>query len=401
MKNKINFLIYSGSYNVNTLGATKSIDTMLVKNIRKMDYEVLWVGRGKISSSIYQYINIGNGDILELLIRIFQKIQRVFFKISPSSQTLNEFIYYDKRLANKIKKGEIKIDASTVFIGRNGMSLLSLLEIKKRGGMTVLHSQWMHPISQNNYLTAEYKKLGLNYSPILPARIERQLKEIDIVDKIWCISSLVERSFINNGIEKNRLLSCSLGVDYHSIDHRIALKSDVFNILFVGNVNFEKGIHILLESVLNLSFNKKICIILNGYVDSRFKFLLNQYADKYEKMGISLEIQPGDPFKNFSRASIFVLPSIHESFGLVVLEAMASGLPVIVSDNVGAKDCVKDGSNGYIFQRGSSTDLTSLIQKFINDPSLVLKMGNESLRISKNYNWPVVASSLISLISKK
>ena len=87
-----------------------------------------------------------------------------------------------------------------------------------------------------------------------------------------------------------------------------------------------------------------------------------QYKEELEKRNIKVTLSPGDPIKNYKQASIFVLPSIHESFGLVVLEAMASGLPTIISDSVGAKDCVVNEKTGFVFESHNVKELMGRIE---------------------------------------
>ena len=396
----MNFIIYSGSYNVNMLGATKSIDTMLVKNLEKLGYDVAWVGRGKVETSICKYYNIGHSKKFEFIMRIYNKLKRMIFKITPNEQALEEFIFYDTKLANSIKNGTIKVDSNTIMIGRNGMSLFSFKEVKRRGGKVILHSQWMHPVSHNEYLKKEYKRIGLDNDPIPHKRLERQLQEIQIVDKIWCISFLVEKSYLDNNIDVENLINAPLGVDFALYDGLDKNKRDEkeFNILFVGNVNPEKGVHILLKAMLNIESQYKVKLIFNGNVAGYFKNIFDDYVQQLMKKGITVIVQPGVPLKNYSEASIFVLPSVHESFGLVVLEAMASGLPVIVSDNVGAKDCIKNKINGFIFEKNNDIELTSIIQNFIDNRDLIKQMGNQSTKIAMDYDWSSITNKLVNSI---
>ena len=146
-------------------------------------------------------------------------------------------------------------------------------------------------------------------------------------------------------------------------------KNNTFTILFVGNVNPEKGVHILMESLL-LSGLQNIDVVFNGHISDYFKPVFVEYVKKLTKQNINVRIEPGDPTQNYQKASLFVLPSVHDSFGLVVLEAMASGLSVIVSDSVGAKDCVIDGKTGKIFESENIEELANAIQSFYLDKTL-------------------------------
>ena len=400
---KINFIIYSGSHNVNSLGATKSTDIMLVKNIKKLGYDVVWVGRGNINSPICEYHNIGSNFFIEFFEKIYNKLKRTLSTFNINEQLFNEFVIYDQRLANLIKNDIIKVNRNTIIIGRSGMSLLSFKEVKKRGGKTILHSQWMHPNTHKKYLEKEYKRIGLKNQPILNERIKRQLKEIEIVDKIWSISSLVQKSYLDNNIEKSKIINSSLGVDfdkYSKLDISNKNNKD-FTILFVGNINPEKGVHVLLNAMLNIKSSNKIKIIFNGHIAPYFKSIFNSYANQLKEKNIHVEVYVGSPLKNYSKASLFILPSIHESFCLVVLEAMASGLPIIVSDNVGAKDCIKNGVNGFIFENNNNIQLSSMIQGFVNNKKQLSGMGEESKKIASKYDWHYIVEDLINIIRRR
>ncbi|BET68291.1 glycosyltransferase family 4 protein [Opitutales bacterium ASA1] len=82
----------------------------------------------------------------------------------------------------------------------------------------------------------------------------------------------------------------------------------------------------------------------------------------------------------YAFASAFVLPSLYEEWGLVVNEAMACGIPVVVSRNVGsAEDLVTHGRNGFLFEPTDVVALRRALQTLVNDPAIVASMGCESL----------------------
>ena len=395
----MHIIIYSGSQNLNSLGATKSIDVMLVKNLVLNGCKVTWIGRGNISDPPCEYINLGKNKIGELMYKIISKLRRMFFKIKIQDILYEEFIYFDKRMASLIISGRINVDNETIIIGRNSMSLNSFSEVKKRGGKTILHSQWMHPITQEKLLNSEFKKIGINSKAINQKRIKRQLLEIDNVDLIWCISKLVKDSYISNGLKINKLIDLNLGVDfekYSNVDKNLRSKNE-FTVLFVGNVNPEKGVYVLLEAIKKTNI-KNIKVIFNGAIPKYFKSIFDNKVKELHNKNINFVISPGNPIKNYAAASVFVLPSIHESFGLVVLEAMSAALPVIISDMVGAKDCVKEGVNGFVFKSGNSDELAQILCKFYKNPRLVEQMGRQSSLIAKNFDWNIIVFELLRLI---
>ena len=152
---------------------------------------------------------------------------------------------------------------------------------------------------------------------------------------------------------------------------------------------------------MQIKSSRKINIILNGAIAKNFKSTFELFEEKLNKNGIKIiHGYAGSPVKNYQKSSVFILPSIHESFGLVVLEAMASGLPVILSDNVGAKDCIKEDLNGYTFPSANAAQLAKLIQKFIDNPALVKKMSLNSREISKLHDWKIIVKNLLKIINE-
>lgn len=99
-----------------------------------------------------------------------------------------------------------------------------------------------------------------------------------------------------------------------------------------------------------------------------------------------------------SLADCFVLPSLYEEWGLVVNEAMACGIPVVVSQNVGAVvDLVKNDVNGLLFNPESVESLEAALFKLVGDEELRLQMGVESLRIISRWNCDLFAKNAFEL----
>lgn len=389
-------VFYSGVFNIGSLGATRTIDKPLVSLMMEMGHRVIWAGCGKFNEA-EKNIDLEKNRICVFLERINRGVKKKFFKFDQQRELLKRYIIFDKKLAEKINNAVVEVDSDTWLIGRNAMSFHSFMAAKERGVKTLLHSQWMHPYCQKAILEKHFSRLGIETKPIIDERVERQIREIDVVDKIWCISSLVKDSFLSNGLPEKKLFLVPLGVDYKkysSISSDIGEKDKRFTILFVGNVNPEKGVHILMESLL-LSGLQNIDMVFNGFVPDYFKPVFTEYAKKLEKQDVKVRIEPGDPTQNYRKASLFVLPSIHESFGLVVLEAMASGLPVIVSDSVGAKDCVIDGKTGKIFKSENAEELANAIQSFHLDKTLCYKTGIRAQQHAAKYDWNLIVLSLI------
>jgi glycosyltransferase involved in cell wall biosynthesis len=93
------------------------------------------------------------------------------------------------------------------------------------------------------------------------------------------------------------------------------------------------------------------------------------------------------PSNLFSRCSVLVAPSVTEGFGICVLEAMAHGRPVIVSEGAGAADVVRNCTDGYVVPRRDPDAIADCIQILKNDPALAASMGLNARERAMEYTW--------------
>jgi UDP-glucose:(heptosyl)LPS alpha-1,3-glucosyltransferase len=118
--------------------------------------------------------------------------------------------------------------------------------------------------------------------------------------------------------------------------------------------------------------------------------------NKYRKMAESLGIAQAVTFagtqvdrleRYYRAADVFILLSRFDTFGMVVLEAMAAGLPVIVSPNVGAKDLVEEGVNGFILREPSDADSAADRMVRLLDRTRREAMGEAAGQTAAMHDW--------------
>ena len=219
-----------------------------------------------------------------------------------------------------------------------------------------------------------------------------------------------KNSFLSEVCKKNpeKIVEIPNGVDIKKFNPNndgsiIKKKLNIENrkiILFVGALDkphFFKGVDILLESFKRI-FNPKYHFIIVGDGD-----LKKKYIENANKLGINSQITfagrvPEDDLPLYYAASdVTVLPSttMGEAFGLVLLEAMATGKPVIASNLPGVRSVVDDGGNGFLVNPGDSEDLASKINTILGDEKLCYEFGKYGrAKIEKKYNWVNIAKKL-------
>lgn len=398
-------IYYATQVDINDLGAARSVDIPMIKSLVDLGHDLTWIGinidnQNNIANEI---ISLNQSSVSKLFSRIKNRILRVLKLETIEHQKLKALKKYDAWQSNIFIERKEEINSNVLFIGRGVGSQLSFQVIKKYGGYCVLHSQWMHPDTQKNILENALSKLKIEYTQVLPERANVQKKEIEICDKVWCISNLVYDSYIENGISSEKLLLCPLGVDSElfkpSLSKTLRVK-EKFTLVFVGNVNIEKGVHILLNALLIGKFSNCV-LILNGGTAEYFKQTMMGYIEKLKVLGVEIVFASGFPLENLKKADLFILPSLHESFGLTVLEAMACSLPVIVTDQVGASDHVLEGKNGFVVEASSPEKLADKIKYFYDNPEEKLSFGKESRKIAESLNYRFIAEKFINTLEIK
>ena len=187
-------------------------------------------------------------------------------------------------------------------------------------------------------------------------------------------------------------------------------------ILYVGSLIARKNYPFLLEVYKKLVERKpdiKLVIIGKSHVSAVERFFGKkdeEYAAKYNDMlpesikdGIYHLERIDNPQLKFiyPLAKAFLLPSVQEIFGMVLLEAMYLGAPVISSENGGSLTLMADGSCGQIVKEFNAERWVQAILKYLDDEEYAQRMvTNAQERIRRNYNWDVIVDKFVSAIGE-
>jgi len=143
-----------------------------------------------------------------------------------------------------------------------------------------------------------------------------------------------------------------------------------------------KGIQYLLSAWDSLDLPNTELIVTSN-VDESAQSIVEEFNDTED---IHFVGWVDDLYEQFGKSSLFVFPSLEDGFGMVVIEAMASGLPVIVSENTGAKDCVREGVDGQVVPIRDSEALAEAMQYMYDNPEERKQMGeNAQAYIRSNF----------------
>jgi glycosyltransferase involved in cell wall biosynthesis len=272
------------------------------------------------------------------------------------------------------------IPACDIFHAWGNYALISMPNARAYGAKIVIERGSTHPYYQDAILREECERYGIEIERAHKQIIEKGLEEIEEADRAFIPSEFVRRSFIENGVPGSKLRLIPYGIDLENFSP--APKRDsVFRVLFVGNIGIQKGVHYLLEAWKRLALPNAELVLL-GAVDPGMKNVLARYEGLFVLAGhVKHELLP----MWYTNASVFVLPSLQEGSALVTYEAMACGVPLIVSTNTGS--VVRDGVDGYVVPIRDVESLQSRIQWMYEHHGESLAMGTAANEYVQNYSW--------------
>lgn len=177
---------------------------------------------------------------------------------------------------------------------------------------------------------------------------------------------------------------------------RINKDDGVIKILGVGRLMPRKGYQFVIKalSVVSKKTKKKFELIIAGGGD--YARELEDLAEKTsvkDKLKLLGQINYDETRNLYLTSDIFVHPSLAEGMPLALLEAIASGLPAITTKVPGNEDLVEDGKNGFLLKKSDVKGIETALVKLIENKKLRIKMGLESARIAKVYDWQKISES--------
>jgi glycosyltransferase involved in cell wall biosynthesis len=170
-------------------------------------------------------------------------------------------------------------------------------------------------------------------------------------------------------------------------------------VLYVGRFVYHKGLDHLIEAANRL--DPDVVFILVG--TGEYRKTMEKLIDKYnlKKRFIFPGHVPEDLLPNYySAADVFVLPSVLrlEAFGLVTVEAMSTGKPVVISDIPGVREVITDKVHGYLAEPANPDDLSSKLDKVLKSPKLSKKLGMAGRKkVEEDFNWEKVVDRIIEV----
>jgi glycosyltransferase involved in cell wall biosynthesis len=213
--------------------------------------------------------------------------------------------------------------------------------------------------------------------------LRRMDSEIDLAHTVVVLSEFQKETFVRAGVDEAKMQVAHLGVDLEAFRPvaRPEQKSRQFNVIFVGQITQRKGLSYLLDAFERLEVpNAELTLVGRPIGPTRS---WQHVAGVRHIPHVPRSRLP----ELYAQADVFVLPSLAEGFPQTALEAMACGLPVVVSRHTFAEDVVRDNENGFVIPIRDADALADRLRLLARDPAGRLRMGREARRTAEQFSW--------------
>lgn len=328
------------------------------------------------------------------------KNQEIVYKLVRNSKITNKihnskidkfFNYiYDCRSRHKLKN----INDIKVYHYVSGIGYKSAIDAKKRFNCKIIvDDRAAHKGYEYNIFSEEYNRMGIEFKTDTFWNIDCR-KDYENADYIITPSNFSKQTFIEQGIDDNKLVVIPYGCDTSLFHPLKRIENGRFRVIYVGRISIKKGTHYLIDALKKI---KDIDLLMIGKVDDELKNYMINLPDNINH----IEYIPNNKLnKYYSNSDVFVLPSLSDSFSLATLEAMSAGLPVIVSENVGAKDFIENGKNGFIIPIRNVDAIEEKIIYLYNNREKCVNMGKNARKTVKDITWENYKKNIINFYNQ-
>lgn len=347
--------------------------------------------------------------------------------IGTGAQNFYRLLKKEHEVKNFVPKSKHQKDQDDVIYLKpllkygHGAVLISLLWKLRKYDLVILH----YPFFGSAEIVWLYKLLGGKAKLLIHYHMD--VKNISLLAKIlsWpnrlIRSSLFKQADIITAASLDYVAHSQIAKDYKKqekkfIELPFALDINRFKpqdnkilnttktILFVGGLDkahYFKGVEILLEALAKINFsNWQLKIIGSGELKEKYQLLAEKLkiGDKISFLG---KLTDEELINNYQTADLLVLPSINsnEAFGLVLIEAMACGVPVIASSLYGVRSVFNNGQEGLLVEPGDAKELAQKIALIIKDEQLHKAMSLAARKlVLEKYDEKVAQNKLLEIV---
>ncbi len=279
---------------------------------------------------------------------------------------------------------ERRLPQVDIFQGVTGQCLRSLRRARQLGARTVLDVVTVHVDDGNPRVVEESARQGCT-ARVHQGQLRRQRAEYDTADLVRVMSTHARNTFLERGFPPDRVFVLNPYLDVRDFPEA-TFQEPTFRVCFVGRLVLAKGFHHVIEAFKSANLPDSELVLWGGTGERPVYHLLQRLlAGSRGIVQRPVPIRSAGLAEVFGRASVFIHPSLADGFGYSVAEAMASGLPVIVTRTTGAADWVEDGVNGFIVEPGDPGALRERLVWCHGNQARLAEMGRAARATVETY----------------
>ena len=290
-------------------------------------------------------------------------------------------LYFDRQVSQQLHLQEYDL-----IMGVAGQTHLAFSTAKSKGAR-----KWLYCL--NNYLPLMQKQIQkeIEYlrdpsvATMHPWMLQRFSQECEQADLIVVLSEVAKQTFIEAGFPAIKIVVLTPYID--PVRFKPSQKSDsTFRVLYIGTIEPRKGVQYLISAFLDAQIPNSELLLIGGAATRALRLLLRDALNNHANIKQEFwDFSRQDPTQVFGRCSVLVLPSVEDGFGIVALEAMACGLPVIVTSHCGAADIVEEGVNGFVVPPRDVNAIAEKLSLLAEDKSYLSEMGKAARFTAEQY----------------
>jgi glycosyltransferase involved in cell wall biosynthesis len=275
-------------------------------------------------------------------------------RFSPAWRIWCDSVSFDAYAARRLGEADH-------LIGFNGTSLAQFSLARRDGRMSIslmsANSHFRHVIRQHAVAHRQYPV----ERPWATRLLRRNLREYALADRIYVASSYVRESFLREGFSEQAISLFPLTPHPRFDRAGREPERDTFDIVYAGGLTVHKGVPLLIDAVRRLAHTDVRLILIGGPKSRPMRRFLAQACAEDRR----IEVSPGDPLPHLRRARLYV-HAAYEDVAYAPAEALACGVPVIVSEDTGMKDLIDAPGNGLVVPTGAREPLIEAIEAAYN-----------------------------------
>jgi glycosyltransferase involved in cell wall biosynthesis len=275
-------------------------------------------------------------------------------RFSPGRSADLGFALFDRAVARTIEPGETHV----------GFSLQSLCTFRAARARGCRELHLISPTCHIDYVRERYEDAYRRHPIERPwlneAQCRRAKREYELADVIVVASDYVRDSFLAAGFAEEKLARFDVSAPSRFVPGR-RRDDGVFRVVYVGSLSVAKGTPLLVEAFSRIDVPEAELWLVGGSGTRGMRRWLEEQCAADPR----IHIGPGDPLPHLQGASVYVHPSYQDGSPYAPLEALACGVPVVVTEETGTKELIRDGINGRVVPTGS---VAAIVEALVDAP---------------------------------